>query len=225
MTVLDNPIWAALATRHAHLAEGDRRARRYPAGISPFAAIPETSPETLAALAALAKPGETLMLIQADAIAVPPGLDLAVAGDCVQMVADTPLPEIDDPRIGPLGILDVADMVALATLSKPGPFSLRALELGRFWGIRIDGRLAAMGGERLRQPDFAEISGVCVHPDFRRRGLGALMSRAVAGRIAAAGETAYLHAYADNAAAIDLYAAIGFRLRRTMRVAALARPA
>lgn len=225
MTALDNPIWTALATRHAHLAEGDHRARRYPAGISPFAAIPETSPETLAALAALAKPGDTLMLIQADAIAAPPGLDLAIAGECVQMIADTPLPDVDDPRIAPLGTLDVADMLALATLSKPGPFSLRALELGRFWGIRIDGRLAAMAGERLKQPGLTEISGVCVHPDFRRRGLGALISRAVAARIAAAGETAYLHAYADNDAAIDLYAAIGFRLRRTMRVAALARPA
>lgn len=221
---LDNPIWTALETRHAHLAQGDARARRYPPEVSPFAAVPDTSPESLAALADLARPGETLLTIRAEPIPAPPGMVLATAAEAVQMLADPPLPEVDDPRIRPLETLDAADMLALATLSEPGPFSLRTLELGRFWGIRIDGRLAAMAGERLKLPGHAELSGVCVHPDFRRRGLGALMSRFVAGRIAAAGETAFLHAYAANAAAIGLYAALGFRLRRTMRVAALRRP-
>lgn len=223
--ILDNPIWQALGSRHAHLAEGDAHARRYLADVSPFAAIPETSPESLAALAALAKPGETLLVIQGEEIFVPPGLVLTTAAEGVQMIAEAPLPAFDDLRIAPLGPDDAAEMLALATLTKPGPFSLRAQDLGRFWGVRVDGRLAAMAGERLKLPGYTEVSGVATHPDFRRLGLGGLMSRFVAGRIAAAGETAFLHAWASNAAAIALYTTIGFRLRRTMRVAALTRPA
>lgn len=86
----------------------------------------------------------------------------------------------------------------LASLTKPGPFTLEAPSLGDFWGIRIDGRLAAMAGERMRQPGCPELSGVCTHPDFR--GLARLLSVFVAGRIAARGEVAYLHAYDSNAA-------------------------
>ncbi|WP_246677358.1 MULTISPECIES: GNAT family N-acetyltransferase [unclassified Mesorhizobium] len=45
----------------------------------------------------------------------------------------------------------------------------------------------------------------------------------MAGRIAARGEVAYLHAYDSNAAAIGLYESIGFRLRNRMNMAMLQR--
>ncbi|TPI32384.1 hypothetical protein FJW07_27525 [Mesorhizobium sp. B3-1-9] len=105
----------------------------------------------------------------------------------------------------------------LASLTKPGPFTPEALSLGDFWGIRIDGRLAVMAGERMRQPGCPELSGVCTHPDFRVG--GRRLSVFVAGRIAARGEVAYLHAYDSNAAAIGLYESIGFRLRNRMNMA------
>jgi hypothetical protein len=47
-----------------------------------------------------------------------------------------------------------------------------ALSLGDFWGIKIGGRLIAMAGERMKQPGYTELSGVCTHPDFRGKGLG-----------------------------------------------------
>lgn len=114
-------------------------------------------------------------------------------------------------------------MLALASLTRPGPFTLKALSLGDFWDVKINGRLAAMAGERMKQPGYSELSGVCSHPDFRGGGLGRLLSVFVSNRIMARGEVPYLHAYANNANAIGLYESIGFRLRSKMNVAVVQR--
>lgn len=221
--LLDRPIWSALAGTHARLAQGGPLARRYPAGIVPFAASRDAGSEALRALAALVVPGETIVLVEADDVVVPDVLSPVSVAEAVQMIAEAPLPPPDDPRIEPLTPADAAEMLALATLTRPGPFSLKALDLGRFWGIRQDGQLVAMAGERLRQPGFIELSGVCSHPDLRGRGLGRTLSLFVTGQIRARGDTPYLHAYAGNGAAIGLYESIGFRLRSRMQVVAVRR--
>jgi predicted GNAT family acetyltransferase len=110
-------------------------------------------------------------------------------------------------------------MFALAALTKPGPFTLRAQALGEFYGIKVDGRLVAMAGERMKLDGFAEVSGVCVHPDFQGRGLGRLLSVFVTHRVLERGETPFLHAFASNSTARALYSSIGFELRTMMNVA------
>jgi predicted GNAT family acetyltransferase len=217
--ILDRPIWSALQTRHAALAEGGILAKRYLPSISAFAATGDDRPESLEALRRLAAPDEKLLLVQASDIILPKGLTTVSTGSLVQMTAEQPLPEISDPRIQPLGEADAEEMLALATLTKPGPFSLRALSFGDFWGVKIDGHLVAMAGERMKQPGYTELSGVCTHPDCRGKGLGRLLSRFVAGHIFAKGEQPYLHAYATNTPAIALYEKIGFKLRSPMNVA------
>jgi ribosomal protein S18 acetylase RimI-like enzyme len=217
--ILDRPVWSALTTRHAALAEGGDLARRYDPSIVPFAAARDDSGESLAALAALAGPGESLLLLQADAIALPRGFVTVTAAAGVQMVLRHPPPKAADARIERLTDADAADMLALARLTRPGPFSLRAQALGAFWGVRENGRLVAMAGERMKQEGVTEISGVCTHPDFTGRGLARLLSVFVAHRVLERGETPYLHAYATNTAAIGLYESIGFALRSMMNVA------
>ncbi len=59
-----------------------------------------------------------------------------------------------------------------------------------------------MAGERLRPPGWTEISAVCTAPDARGHGLAAHLVRALADRIAARGERAFLHVAATNAQAI-----------------------
>lgn len=221
---LDRPAWTALATRHAALAEGGPLARRYRPGLAAFAAMADEDDEARHALAALVGPGESVVLAQAGPVVLPAALVTLSTAEAVQMLADVPPPAPDDPRIRPLGPGDMPEMLELASLTRPGPFAPGALSLGRFWGIRLDGRLAAMAGERMAQPGFTELSGVCTHPDFRGRGLARALSLFVAARIAEAGATPYLHAYAGNAAAIRLYETIGFRLRRTLTVVAATRP-
>jgi len=214
--ILDRPAWNALTTTHAWLAEGSSLAKRYPSSIVPFAAMQENTPECLDALASLATASDSLALVEAAPITTPPAFDILIDAMLLQLVAENPFEQVSDPRIHPLGEDDAADMLALATLTKPGPFTLGAQKLGKFWGIRIDGQLVAMGGQRMRQPGFAELSGLCTHPDFQGKGLGKTMLRYVAGEISAGGETVYLHAYSNNKAAISLYQRMGFSPRREL---------
>jgi predicted GNAT family acetyltransferase len=221
--ILDRPIWSALATGHASLAEGGPLARRYPAAVSAFAATGDDDPESLDALARLVRAGETAFLVHSGDIVVPNGLERTLSAELVQMVADGPIPTVVDERIQPLTEADAQEMLDLALLTKPGPFTLRAQNLGAFWGIKIDGRLAAMAGQRLRQTGYIELSGVCSHPDFRGRGLGRLLSLYAAGKIIEQGARPYLHSYATNGTAIRLYEAIGFCVRSTMNGAVVQR--
>ena len=214
--ILDRPAWNALATIHAAFAEGTLLAKRYDPSIVPFAAMKDDTSESIAALTDLASANETLALVEARPIPALPLFDTVIDAVLVQMLAEKPFERIADSRIVALGEQDAADMLALATLTKPGPFTLKAQSLGKFWGIRMDDRLVAMGGQRMRQPGFAELSGLCVHPDFQGKGLGKLMLRFVAGEISAGGETVYLHAYKHNEGAVGLYRSLGFAIRSDM---------
>ncbi|RWE54055.1 GNAT family N-acetyltransferase [Mesorhizobium sp.] len=217
--VLDRPIWSALATRHQAFAQGDNLAKRYRPSIVSFAATAADDPESLQALGRLIPPYESAILVQADAIALPARFSVISTAALVQMIAEPPLQIVSDERVQRMTRDDAAEMLALASITKPGPFTLEALNLGDFWGVRIGGRLVAMAGERMKQPGYTELSGVCSHPEFRGGGLGRLLSLFVASQIMARGEIPYLHAYASNAAAIGLYESIGFRLRSTMNMA------
>jgi ribosomal protein S18 acetylase RimI-like enzyme len=221
--VLDRPVWSALTTRQAHLAEGGPLALRFPRDIVPFAAARDASDEAVAALAALAGPGEDMVLPEANELVIPPGFTTVFAAPLAQMVLAREPSAMPDARIVPLGEADAAEMLELATLTRPGPFTLRARALGPFVGIRIDGRLAAMAGERMKQDGFEEVSGICTHPDFRGRGLARILSVFVTRRTAARGVTPYLHAFASNTAAIRLYESIGFVTRRVLNVAMIRR--
>lgn len=221
MNGLDRPVWASL--RHQpHWGVGDERARRFKPDINRFAATPDESAESLTALAALVQPGDDAVFIaQVPAIVVPPALVAAKEALGVQMMATRPLPPDDDVLL--LTDADAAEMLALATLTEPGPFLARTHTMGRFIGVRIDGRLAAMAGERMRFPGHVEVSGVCTHPDFRGQGLARRLSAAVTADIQRRGEQPFLHAWATNTAAIALYESLGFVRRATVNIAVLKR--
>ncbi|HVV87120.1 MAG TPA: GNAT family N-acetyltransferase [Kofleriaceae bacterium] len=221
--VLDRPVWTALATRQAAWAVGGERARRFVPDVGPLAGARDDEPESLAALAALVADTGDLLLLQAEPIAIPPGVIAATTAAGVQLVAGELVDVEPEPRIELLTEADAPAMLALATLTRPGPFGPRTASLGTFWGVRDGGALVAMAGERLRQPGYTEVSGVCTHPDARGRGLARALSARVARRIRDRRETPYLHAYATNTAAIELYESLGFRLRCEVHVARLTR--
>jgi len=218
-SLLERPVWTALATRQASFAIGGDRARRFVPEVGSLASARDDSPESLQALAELVP----VLLLQADPIVVPPGTVATTTAEGVQMIASRIVDAPIDDRIVRLTDADGPAMLALATLTKPGPFAARTPSLGEFWGVKDGNVLVAMAGERMKQDGFTEVSGVCTHPDARGRGLARLLSAWVASRIAARGETPYLHAYASNTAAIELYRSLGFALHRTMYVAAIAR--
>ena len=222
---LQRPIWHALTTRQSGLAAGTPRARRFPGDVSPFAATAQDDPASLADLLPLAVPGQPLLFLQEGPVPTPPGFVEEFRGSGVQLTAS----RVNAPDRGAdvldLGEDDAADMLALATLTRPGPFRSRTNTLGAFVGIRDEsGRLVAMAGERLRVEGHTEVSGVCTHPQARGRGHAALLSGIVAGRVLDRGETPFLHAIATNRTAIDLYIRLGFVVSRDISVAAFRRP-
>lgn len=225
MNLLDRPVWSALSTAHRDLSLGDELARRYEPDVNRFASARDDSEAALRALTRLVPPSEPVFILQVPQIRVPEGLTTIKAAQGVQMVARSPVAAPGEAGdIVALSDQDAAEMLALATLTEPGPFLRHTHRMGRFVGIRVDGRLAAMAGERFHFPGFTEVSGVCTHPDFRGHGLASRLSRHVAAAIAARGETAFLHAWKTNDAAIALYRALGFEWRCDVNVAVLARP-
>jgi predicted GNAT family acetyltransferase len=221
MHPLDNPAWTALQTTQHDLARGNPPALRYEQNHAIFAATADHAPASLAALSALvAETGPAILLERHALPPVPRTVRTHRMG--VQMLADIPAPADPDFAFLDLTDADAAEMLALATLTEPGPFFARTHRLGRFIGVRREGRLVAMAGERMKPAGFTEVSGVCTHPDFRGHGLAGQLMRAVAARIVRRGELPFLHAYADNASAIALYERLGYRHRIDVNVTVLA---
>jgi ribosomal protein S18 acetylase RimI-like enzyme len=222
--LLDRPIWHALTTRQAGLAVGEGAARRFAPDIGPLAGARDESAESLADLASLLPVSGVITLFADPRDTLLPGAILEKSGEGVQMVATARFGEQSAEGLLPLGDDDAPEMLALALLTKPGPFAARTHRLSQFWGIRDSGRLVAMAGERLQVPGFAEVSGVCTHPDARGRGHAVRLMTFVAAQIEARGETPILHSYAANTGAIKLYRSLGFETRRTFDFRFFGRP-
>lgn len=222
--LLDRVVWNTLCGPHARFAQGGELAKRFVPEIGPIAAVRDQSSECLEALKALlVDDDDFLAAIEVGGIAIPDGLFAEKIAPIFQMTADaiTPGPEALDYVV--LSDADAPAMLELAKLTEPGPFSTGTHKLGRFIGIKVDGRLAAMAGERMKLPGYTEVSAVCTHPDFQGRGYAAMLSRIVAQRILDRGEQPFLHAYESNQAAIALYEKLGFSIRQRLIVTMLRR--
>jgi len=220
---LDNVIWTALTSRHRNLAQGDDLALRYPALIAPFAAMIDRTSASFQSLGTLLPAGDQIALFTLEEV-IPPSSFSVVKRDLVdQMVLDSIRAPDGSAPIVRLEARDVPDMLALVEATHPGPFGPRTIELGQFIGIRRDGMLVAMAGERMRVDGFTEISAVCVHASCRGQGLAAELVSTLARSIASRAETSFLHVFNSNRAAIELYRKLGFVLRQHMHLAVLAR--
>lgn len=212
--MLDNPIWSALTTAHAHFAEGDALARRYPPAVTPLAGLVEQTPEAYAALAKLVPVGGQAGFFR-DVLPDPPeGWVVVYRCDMRQMhcTKPTPMPENGITTLGPA---DVPAMAELVQATDPGPFGPRTIEFGTFYGIRDNGRLIAMAGERIHPGPYAEVSAVCTHPDYRGRGYAAALVAAVTRGMIARGDLPMLHVREGNPA-VRVYEQVGYTTERRL---------
>lgn len=211
--ILDHPVREALLGAHARFAETAGDVHRYRPDVTIFGALP-TAPEERAwqDAAKLVGPGG-LLVTAGDQHEPGPGWERRTNWPGVQLVDDG-CAAAPDPEAVVLGPDDLPEILALIDHARPGPFLPRTLEMGAYLGIRRDGRLVAMAGERLRPPGWTEVSAVCTHADFRGQGLGTRLVHAVVHGVRERGDTAFMHASADNVNAIRLYEALGFRVRR-----------
>jgi ribosomal protein S18 acetylase RimI-like enzyme len=214
---LDNAAWSSLTGPHAHLAQGTVKALRYPPDVSPFVAVPPlVDGEVWPALEQLAGPERVVVLSGSPHLVdgLPLGWEVLMRGEGVQMVATDAFVTAADVEAVVLGAEEVDEMLDLVARTQPGPFLPQTYQLGTYLGIRRDGVLVAMAGERLRPPGWTEISAVCTDPAFRGQGLASRLVRAVGHGIHDRGDRALMHALERNTHAIRLYESLGFELRR-----------
>jgi GNAT superfamily N-acetyltransferase len=217
-----NPVWHALQTKHRHFAVSAGEACRYPADVAPFAAVaavaavaaPSTS--ALQSLHSLLVPGEHVWLMGESYPSVP-NLTCEETLECLQMVLPTDVsPPSPTPDIVPLSNANAPEMVELTSLAFPGFFRSRTCEMGSYYGVRADGELIAMGGERLMLDGYPEISGICTHPAHRGKGHAANLIWHLVRNHRRDGLVSWLHVSAANHRAIELYRRMGFIVSRTV---------
>ena len=183
-----NPVWHALHTKHRDFALEAGEACRYPADVAPFAAVGASS--------------------------VSAGVEELNRIDtlkCLQMVLpDEVKPPEREMDLVPLSIEDAPAMVALTDVAFPGFFRSRTYAMGSYFGIRAEGKLIAMGGERLKLDGYPEVSGVCTHPDHRGKGYAASLIWEVVRKHRRDGDVSWLHVASANRRAIELYHRMGF---------------
>ncbi len=224
---LDNPIGNSLLTEHRRFALTCGGALRYPPDIGPLSHIEDQSPQSYQALRQLTPAGGVVALFLHHPPALPEHWKFVRGGLLDQMVLD-PASFSASPQSSPPGLTirqlaadDVPQMIALATLTEPGPFQQRTIELGQFVGAFAKDRLIAMAGQRTHLPEYVEVSAVCTHPDARGRGLARLLMSRVIENILSREKTPCLHCFSDNHAAIRVYRDLGFVLRRNFHLSVL----
>jgi ribosomal protein S18 acetylase RimI-like enzyme len=220
--LLDNPVYAALCGPHARFAQVRGRARRYQPDVAPFLGLPSPrSAEDWRDAAGLVAPGSFAAVRATDA-ELPDAWQTIETFDLVQMTGERAV-AADCPEAVRLGAADVPEMLELVAQTDPGPFLTRTIELGEYLGIRRDGALIAMAGERFRLDGWTEISAVCTKPDHRGRGLASRLIGALLAGIQLRSQRAFLHVLSSNTGAIRLYEELGFRVRDTATLTVVTR--
>lgn len=214
---LDNPIWQSLASRHRSLALRRGDVARYPAEVAPFLGVAAPGIDAGEALEALVAGAggtapDTVYLLGVTP-AVPDGWHLEQLAVLAQMVCPTRVDAVGGPAIIELGEAHRADVLELTALVYPHYFRPRTMELGRYFGMYEDGRLAAIIGERMGMDDWQEISAVCTHPDFNGRGYARRLLAWLSNDNLERGRTPFLHVSRDNQRAKRLYEQAGYHHR------------
>ncbi len=221
--LLDNIMWNCLAGPHARFAAGAGDARRYAKGFSPIVGFRNPERPDLAALIPFCEAGEQFYC---DIWSGPAPDDWRIDKEAtmLKMMWQDAMPANDAaPDAIALRAEHAAQALELALLTNPGPFGLRTIELGEYFGYFENSRLIAMAGERLAAGSLHEVSGICTHPQFQGRGLARRLTSKLIRRQMLRGETPFLHVMSSNAGARALYQKMGFRNYRETLVRVISR--
>lgn len=220
---LDNPFFSALDSIHRDIALRRGDVARYPAGVAPFLGVAHADVDVGDAFGVLVPVGDEVLLLGVAPARMPPGWTLEPFAGLAQMVREEPLAVVDGPMILQLDERHRADVLALTALVYPHYFRPRTMQLGRYFGIYEDGRLATMIGERLGTPHAREMSAICTHPDFAGRGHARRLTAFLVDDTLRGGRLPFLHVSHANTRAKQLYENTGWRIRRDIPFWRLAR--
>jgi ribosomal protein S18 acetylase RimI-like enzyme len=211
---LDNPAWNALISGNSDLAFGTDHVKYFDQEVSPYIGLDKTSPENFQLLSEVLPYNSASLFLTISETEIPPPWKLLRIVPGIQMVYDKPESlERSAVNIIPLTNAHVPQMMALTTLTNPGPFAPGTIEFGHYYGIFADDQLVAMCGERLHPFDYIEVSAVCTHPDHTGKGYSRQLLNNQVNRIRSAGARPFLHVRASNERAIKVYESVGFTKR------------
>lgn len=219
-TILDNPIWYALNTRDAENNIGSYNFAFFDADVAPFIGMASWDQKSQKELINNVDTGRNWFLLIGKKVQFIENLEVVLTLPLYQFTC-TSLKQAPQTK-RPLGIVKldkrhVEEMIMLTKLTKPGPFTKRTIEFGGYYGMFEDGKLVAMGGERLHVEGYTEISAICTHPDYQGLGYAAKMTHHLASLVLNNGLTPFLHARIDNVKAIALYERLGFQIRKEIQ--------
>ena len=216
--ILDNMIWNAITTGNSNIAKVECEVGCYQQDIAPFVGVKELNEANLDKLYDFIPSGRRVAISYFDKIGLNENKwERMQHLECNQMVYKKPVTSFTTATsslIVPLTDEHVPQMLELTALTKPGPFFSKTILFGNYFGIFVDGRLAAMTGQRMHPVPYMEVSAVCTHPDFRGHGYAKALMLQVMKIILANSFTPFLHVLTTNTTAIQLYESIGFRTRR-----------
>ncbi len=215
--LLHNPVYHALVTGDKAFNFGNKNVRFFEKEVSPFAGFDDNYENGFKELHTLLPQDRKILFARPQQIQIPKNWKTIVQVSGLQFVLDHYLPQEGfaiEPI--PLGPENIAEMIQLTALTKPGPFNQRTIEFGYYYGIFQNKQLLAMTGQRLHVADFTEISAVCTHPDYLGKGFAGALLRHQINLILGMGQIPFLHVRADNRRAIELYERVGFKVTRPM---------
>jgi len=218
--VLDNTIWNAITTGNKDIARVNGEAGYYHPEIAPFGAVKEYSDDNLKKFYEFLPANARVAISYEEEIKLEEKKWKVLQHmDCCQMVYEKPVDSFvteASSLIVQLEMQHVPEMLELTALTKPGPFFEKTILFGNYFGIFIDGRLAAMTGQRMNPVPYMEVSAVCTHPDHRGKGYAKALMLHVMKIILDNSFTPFLHVLTSNVNAIQLYESIGFRIRKKL---------
>lgn len=214
MIILDNPVWEALHTLQSHFNIGNEKVKFFPATVAPFIGMHSWTERYMQEMIAHLPADRSFSVMKVKAEKLPSSVDI---------IFTTPLYQLFCPMVKPftnpaieirkLGSSDVAQMLALTALTKPGPFYEKTIEFGNYYGIFSKDVLVAMAGERLKVKGYTEISAICTHPNYLGNGYASYLISHVCNHIIQQGNIPFLHVKTDNVGAIEVYKKLGFVIR------------
>jgi ribosomal protein S18 acetylase RimI-like enzyme len=220
--ILDNMIWNALTTGNNDIAIMNGDVGRYLPDIAPFAGMREFSDVNLKKLYEFIPANQHVAISSLDKMDHDEARwKLLQPMDVTQMVyehSERTFTTKSSSLIVPLSEEHISQMIELTALTKPGPFLHQTIRFKNYFGIFIEGRLAAMTGQRMHPVPYMEVSAVCTHPDFRGMGYAKSLMLHVMKIILDNSFTPFLHVLSNNTNAIELYKTIGFHTRKEIYV-------
>jgi GNAT superfamily N-acetyltransferase len=211
--LLDDPFWSALQTVQRPFAMGNSHIKKFRADVLPFVGLERYEENLMHEIEPFVERNEAIFVKDAFP-SFPPNWHILNRLPVIQMICTKPFEiGMHDAEIVPLGEDDYRQLFELVSLVQPGYFKQQTHLLGKYYGIKKQGILVAVAGERLKIDGFIEVSAVCTLPGHTGKGYAQQLMALLCKQIFETGNIPFLHVLETNARAVKLYGFLNFTKR------------